>query len=393
MLAWMWPRTWSGGGVDRGGGGWWARGRGRGRGRGAGPREDMLMENPYLTFEEGSEAFHICEKFRRMEIGGHAAIGWGALDEVDESARARLFIGHDTPWERYSICNCFFFVLYTTCVLTTLCDRPANQPEKLDDPWIEVSFRLAGQWHVMSIRQFAEHCGLYRVEELDTPINTDGIHMAACMTLLRFWQRIRPHRFGPRSKSRSSCIPDPLYRYLHKLIATSIAPREKSREWCNQGDLFYLYYLRLIGADGEVFAPTALPDELPKLRREPAQGEGQPTDGDAAKGDDSSSSDDDDGDPANPPPPPPPPFPIGAPPPDPQPHGVPQYPLHVLDDELDPAVARALDQLEVRMDAAHDRMERLIMQAIQALRGGEQPGPDHGAGTSGTPGAGPSATT
>ncbi|MFS7928410.1 hypothetical protein Hanom_Chr04g00320421 [Helianthus anomalus] len=117
-----------------------------------------------------------------MEIGGHSALDWGALDEVDESARARLFIGHDTPWERYTICYCFFFVLYTTCILTTLCDRlfdiayipsyrvmtcelstfdfaprPEDQPGKLDDsddPWIEVRFRLAGQWHVMPLRQF-----------------------------------------------------------------------------------------------------------------------------------------------------------------------------------------------------------------------------------------------
>ncbi|MFS7928411.1 hypothetical protein Hanom_Chr04g00320431 [Helianthus anomalus] len=64
--------------------------------------------------------------------------------------------------------------------------------------------------------------------------------MAPRTTLLRFWQVISPHRFSPRSKSRASCITDPLSRYLHKLIATSIAPREKSREWCNRGDLFYL---------------------------------------------------------------------------------------------------------------------------------------------------------
>ncbi|MFS7952743.1 hypothetical protein Hanom_Chr07g00610531 [Helianthus anomalus] len=32
-----------------------------------------------------------------------------------------------------------------------------------------------------------------------------------------------------------------MYRYLHRLIATSIAPREQSREWCNLGDLFYTY--------------------------------------------------------------------------------------------------------------------------------------------------------
>ncbi|MFS8017614.1 hypothetical protein Hanom_Chr15g01382491 [Helianthus anomalus] len=57
---------------------------------------------------------------------------------------------------------------------------------------------------------------------------------APCTALLRFLRVISQHPFGPRSKSRSSYITDPLYCYLHKLIATSIAPREKSREWYNQ---------------------------------------------------------------------------------------------------------------------------------------------------------------
>ncbi|MFS7905686.1 hypothetical protein Hanom_Chr01g00050621 [Helianthus anomalus] len=114
-------------------------------------------------------------------IGGHVADDWTALEEVDEVARARGFIGYDTPWDRYTICYCVFFVLYTKWILTTLCDRlfdlehlssfrvmvceflasfeftprPTDQPEEFDDPeepWIEVSFRLVGVWHEMSLR-------------------------------------------------------------------------------------------------------------------------------------------------------------------------------------------------------------------------------------------------
>ncbi|KAJ0800465.1 hypothetical protein HanPI659440_Chr03g0103341 [Helianthus annuus] len=95
-------------GQGRGGGGG-ARGRGGrakagaevagGRGRG-GPDVDPLLYNPYLAFEHESEAYHRCDKFRRMEIDGHAAVDWTTLEEVDEAARARDFIGHDTPWDR-----------------------------------------------------------------------------------------------------------------------------------------------------------------------------------------------------------------------------------------------------------------------------------------------------
>ncbi|MFS8018492.1 hypothetical protein Hanom_Chr15g01392671 [Helianthus anomalus] len=93
--------------------------------------------------------------------------------------------------------------------------RPADQPVELDDPnhsWIEVSFCLAGQWHEMSLIEFVVHSGLYRVEELDTAIYTEGIHIAPRTTLLRFWQVISTRRFGPKLKSRASWITDFLYR-------------------------------------------------------------------------------------------------------------------------------------------------------------------------------------
>ncbi|MFS8018504.1 hypothetical protein Hanom_Chr15g01392801 [Helianthus anomalus] len=44
--------------------------------------------------------------------------------------------------------------------------RPADQPVELDD-----------QWHEMSLREFAVHCGLYMVKELDTAIYTECIHI------------------------------------------------------------------------------------------------------------------------------------------------------------------------------------------------------------------------
>ncbi|MFS8019669.1 hypothetical protein Hanom_Chr15g01406421 [Helianthus anomalus] len=84
-----------------------------------------------------------------MEIGGHATVDWTVLEEVDEAARTRDYIGHDTPW-----------------------DRLADQPEELfdpEEPWVEVSIRLAGEWHEMSLREFAVLCGLYTLEETDTP--------------------------------------------------------------------------------------------------------------------------------------------------------------------------------------------------------------------------------
>ncbi|MFS7939800.1 hypothetical protein Hanom_Chr05g00456241 [Helianthus anomalus] len=58
-----------------------------------------------------------------MEIGGHATVDWTTLEEVDEVARARVYIGHDTSWDRYTICYSILFVLYLKWILTTLCER------------------------------------------------------------------------------------------------------------------------------------------------------------------------------------------------------------------------------------------------------------------------------
>ncbi|MFS7986986.1 hypothetical protein Hanom_Chr11g01016721 [Helianthus anomalus] len=134
-----------------------------GRGRG-GPDVNPLLDNPYLAFEHGSEAFHRCEKLWRIEINGHAAVDWMTLEEVDEVARARDFIGHDTPWDR--VMDCEFLASFE------FAPKPTDQLEELNDPeesWIEVSFHLASEWHEMSLREFVVHCDLYTLEETDTP--------------------------------------------------------------------------------------------------------------------------------------------------------------------------------------------------------------------------------
>ncbi|KAJ0795332.1 hypothetical protein HanPI659440_Chr04g0149281 [Helianthus annuus] len=110
-----------------------------------------------------------------MEIDGHATVDWTALEEVDEAERARDFIEHDTPWDR------LFHLAYLSLFRVMVCEflasfefapRPADQPEDLDDleePWVEVSFRLAGEWHEMSLREFVVQYGLYTLEETNTP--------------------------------------------------------------------------------------------------------------------------------------------------------------------------------------------------------------------------------
>ncbi|MFS8031379.1 hypothetical protein Hanom_Chr17g01545241 [Helianthus anomalus] len=128
-------REWGGGGGGCEGPGAGGRGRGRRRGHGlGGPNVDPLLDNHYLAFEDRSEAFHRCEKFWQMEIGGHAAVDWTTPEGVDEAARARDYIGHDTP---------LFLLAYLSSYRVMVCEflasfeftpRPADKPEEDEDP-------------------------------------------------------------------------------------------------------------------------------------------------------------------------------------------------------------------------------------------------------------------
>ncbi|KAL9999992.1 hypothetical protein Hdeb2414_s0451g00896671 [Helianthus debilis subsp. tardiflorus] len=61
-------------------------------------------------------------------------------------------------------------------------------------------------------------------------------------TLISFWRAISRVPFG-KSWQKATTIIDPLYRYLHQVIASTIVPRGSSKEKVNLSDLFFLYCL------------------------------------------------------------------------------------------------------------------------------------------------------
>lgn len=212
------------------------------------PQADPLPGHAYLQFEPATEAYMRCDRLRTMEMDGHPAIDWEILATLGEEQRARGIIGFDTPWDR------LFTGAYQPTLRAisvefmssfTFTPRPDDMPEEDDDPedpFFEVSFRLRGQWHRMSLRRFAVVSGLYTEEETFTPLYTEGITELTPGQCLGFWSVISAGPF-PWPTGKASAITDPLYRYLHRLIATSIAPRKESRDRVTTTDLFYLYCL------------------------------------------------------------------------------------------------------------------------------------------------------
>ncbi|KAF5759506.1 hypothetical protein HanXRQr2_Chr16g0742081 [Helianthus annuus] len=81
--------------------------------------------------------------------------------------------------------------------------------------------------------------------EIETEVYTAGLVVVDRPTLLGFWQVIAGanHWEHDKSKGRVSFIRDPLYRYMHHMLATSIAARGYNREWCTSTDLFFFYCL------------------------------------------------------------------------------------------------------------------------------------------------------
>ncbi|KAJ0795788.1 hypothetical protein HanPI659440_Chr04g0154511 [Helianthus annuus] len=180
-----------GGGGGRGAGrGRGGRGHGRGHGHGHGaPDINLLLEHPYLAFEDGLEEAQGCEKFRRMEIGGYRAVNWTSLEEVQEAARARDFISHDTPIFQMAYLPCYWLLVIEFLSSFLFTPRPADHPEEEEDPqhpWVEVRFRLGEVWFDMSLREFATHNGFYMLPETDTPLYTDGVHIVPRFDIRRF---------------------------------------------------------------------------------------------------------------------------------------------------------------------------------------------------------------
>ncbi|KAL8193731.1 hypothetical protein R6Q57_026423 [Mikania cordata] len=186
--------------------------------RGGGDLED----HPILQFPEGSTTFGRCAKFRTMRIGWQKVVDWEVLAEIGERERAERWIGEETPWRR--LFDMAFQPSYREVVvefLSTFTYRPGGVPE--------IVFSMLRQRHEMSKEEFVVISGLYWEPEIVTPMYTAGITEIDDASLLAWWPLIADDPVAG-TKARVSRIRDPLIRYMHRLIATSIAGRGRSRE-------------------------------------------------------------------------------------------------------------------------------------------------------------------
>ncbi|KAL8214659.1 hypothetical protein R6Q57_004108 [Mikania cordata] len=200
---------------------------------------DELMHHPWLQFPQGTIARNRRDRLLRKEMGQQKAIDYDLLAELGQLERMTTIIDEDTPWSRlFEMTFAPQYRLITAEFLSTFVYRPSapDQPETAPQP-AEVSFRLCGGAYEMSLAEFGNALGLYTEEELMMPIYTSAIHTADDAVVSAWWPSIGDEPFV--RATQVTRIRDPLIRYFHRVIPSSITGRGMSQEWCTSQDLFF----------------------------------------------------------------------------------------------------------------------------------------------------------
>ncbi|KAL8226528.1 hypothetical protein R6Q57_016360 [Mikania cordata] len=93
----------------------------------------------------------------------------------------------------------------------------------------EISLRLCGDSYDLSLREFVMVTGLYTEAQNHMLIYTTAIHTADDAVFSAWWPQISDEPFVRRAWVTR--IRDPLIRYLHQCIASSITGRGMIQEW------------------------------------------------------------------------------------------------------------------------------------------------------------------
>ncbi|KAL8231398.1 hypothetical protein R6Q57_001176 [Mikania cordata] len=205
---------------------------------------DALLLHPWLQFPQGTVARNRCDRLLRKEMGQQKAIDYDLLAELGQLQRMTAIIGEDTPWSRlFEMTYAPQYRLITMEFLSTfvyMSRGPDYQPQAVPQQ-SEISFRLCVFAYDLYLAEFGSALGLYTEQELEMPIYTTAIHTADDAIVSAWWPRIGDEPFV--RAARVTRIRDPLIRYLHRCIASSVTGRGMSQEWCTFQNLFFLYCL------------------------------------------------------------------------------------------------------------------------------------------------------
>ncbi|KAL8217639.1 hypothetical protein R6Q57_021012 [Mikania cordata] len=170
----------------------------------------------------------------------------GVLADAEKAGRARAILGEDTPWTRlFEIAELSTHRLITVEFLSTFRYRAHQEAvREQDDKEVppDIEFSLCEQHFEMSNERFAVHLGIYYELETVHDDFTHGLTQGEDGVVRAWWAQISDTPFiGHRL--HATTIRDPLIRYIHRCIVTTISDRGQSQEWVKTTDTFYLHSL------------------------------------------------------------------------------------------------------------------------------------------------------
>ncbi|KAL8196485.1 hypothetical protein R6Q57_024780 [Mikania cordata] len=166
-----------------------------------------------------------------MSMGTPRCIDWGVLADCGETERARAILGEDTPWTRlFELAELLTYRLITVEFLSTFRYRvhqAAFWVEEDAELPPDIEFSLGGQHFEMSIERFAVHLGIYYEPETVLDDFGQGLTEGEEGVMSAWWAQISETPF-PGHRVRATMIRDPLIRYIHLCIVTTISSRDQS---------------------------------------------------------------------------------------------------------------------------------------------------------------------
>ncbi|KAK1415482.1 hypothetical protein QVD17_31264 [Tagetes erecta] len=194
----------------------------------------------FLQFEDGSQEANKFTSIQHKALVTTRTLDWTVLDALGEKDRAKALL--PLPWRR------LFDIKrpqYRELVLEFCSSFKFRYPTKrLHDDQI-ITFRLGGMPRNLSVAQLGVRMGLYTNAEIRKSIFKNGLldlPNDATGKVAELWQDIGKGIYRPRS-TKATMFRDPLHRYIHRVLASTISARGSSTGVTTIKDMFFLHCL------------------------------------------------------------------------------------------------------------------------------------------------------
>ncbi|KAF5777544.1 hypothetical protein HanXRQr2_Chr12g0536981 [Helianthus annuus] len=197
-------------------------------------------DHPILKFEEDSPEWNKFEKLKDTELLQHRVINWKWLNEIGSEQEVRDLLG-----ERLIDALDCIEPQYEELVLEF--HSTWVHKEGTFEQGTSVSFSFGRKVYVMNIARFAIVSGLYTEQEVKRPefatclrgaYNKPRDYSVGGTELKEFWSTISDRPFA--SMNLITSVRNPVYRYVLKILSTTLVGRKSGENKANWIELFIL---------------------------------------------------------------------------------------------------------------------------------------------------------